>query len=316
MVSAKKVVSLSKIMDKDTPTLYLDLLGQAASRKSCLEGSCHYFHVTTYNPEVAEMLTYRQWKVDGSIFIILRRGSATLLMNTDKIELSGPVAIGLHHSSIIQFMECSEDLDVHILSYSTAFMQEINISFTSFSGEAIMGRNENSLRLNEDEADYVLRYFELINDVMSHYLNAQLARHTISNLTSALFYQLVEMIYNHTEFAATEGKSPQRQLTYVHDFIKLVHLHFAQERTVSFYAGKLFISPKYLSLLVKEATGRSAAQWIDHHVVVEAKNLLRYSGKNIQQIAYSLNFSNQSSFGKYFKHLTGMSPTEYQKSTS
>ena len=38
------------------------------------------------------------------------------------------------------------------------------------------------------------------------------------------------------------------------------------------------------------------------------------SGKNIQQVAYALNFSNQSAFGKYFKHLTGMSPTEYQKS--
>ncbi|MDE7032691.1 MAG: helix-turn-helix domain-containing protein, partial [Muribaculaceae bacterium] len=53
---------------------------------------------------------------------------------------------------------------------------------------------------------------------------------------------------------------------------------------------------------------------IDDRVIMEARNLLRYSGKNIQQVAYMLNFSNQSSFGKYFKHLTGMSPTEYQKS--
>ena len=49
-------------------------------------------------------------------------------------------------------------------------------------------------------------------------------------------------------------------------------------------------------------------------VILEAKNLLRYSGKNIQQVAYELNFSNQSSFGKYFKHLTGMSPSQFQKS--
>ena len=62
-----------------------------------------------------------------------------------------------------------------------------------------------------------------------------------------------------------------------------------------------------------KATGRSAAAWIDECVILEAKNLLRFSGKNIQQIAYELNFSNQSSFGKYFKHLTGMSPSEFQK---
>ena len=52
---------------------------------------------------------------------------------------------------------------------------------------------------------------------------------------------------------------------------------------------------------------------IDEFVILEAKNLLRFSGKNIQQIAYELNFPNQSSFGKYFKHLTGMSPSEYQR---
>ena len=66
--------------------------------------------------------------------------------------------------------------------------------------------------------------------------------------------------------------------------------------------------------MVKETTGKSAANWIDDFVLMEAKNLLRYSGKNVQQVAYALNFTNQSSFGKFFKHLTGQSPTEYQKS--
>ena len=83
---------------------------------------------------------------------------------------------------------------------------------------------------------------------------------------------------------------------------------------MGFYADKLYISPKYLSLIIKESTGRSAAEWIDEYVILEAKNLLRFSGKNIQQIAYELNFTNQSSFGKYFKHLTGMSPSEFQRS--
>ncbi len=83
---------------------------------------------------------------------------------------------------------------------------------------------------------------------------------------------------------------------------------------MAFYADKLFISPKYLSLIIKEALGRSAAEVIDDYVILEAKNMLRFSGKNIQQVSYELNFPNQSSFGKYFKHLVGMSPSEYQRS--
>jgi AraC-like DNA-binding protein len=101
---------------------------------------------------------------------------------------------------------------------------------------------------------------------------------------------------------------------YVQEFMKLVHENFRQERAVGFYAKSLFISPKYLSLIIKEVTGKSAAAWIDERVILEAKNLLKFSGKNVQQIAYELNFNNQSSFGKYFKHLTGMSPTAFQRS--
>lgn len=96
--------------------------------------------------------------------------------------------------------------------------------------------------------------------------------------------------------------------------MNLVQLHHTHERSIAFYADKLFISPKYLSHIIKEATGRSAAAWIDEFVILEAKNMLRFSNKNIQQVAYALNFNTQSSFGKYFKHITGMSPTEYQKS--
>ena len=129
-----------------------------------------------------------------------------------------------------------------------------------------------------------------------------------------MLYQVIQFASKRLKDQSEPKKPRSRRSGYVSDFIKLVHEHHTRERSVGFYAGKLFISPKYLSLLVKEATGRSAAEWIDEFVILEAKNLLRFSGKNVQQVSYELNFANQSSFGKYFKHLTGMSPTEYQRS--
>lgn len=292
----------------------MGILLRAASRTSHLEDCCRYIRINSYIPEVIEQLVSTQWKVDGSICVLVRHGEVKLQVNTEETVLRAPTAMSLPHASVVQFIGCSQDIDVYLLSYTPSFLHEVNISFSSISGEAIMGRDDRTLPLSSEEADYILRYFDLIYTVMDNYLNLPMARHTVSSLTSALFYQMVDALYARVEIPTSGSKTPQRQLTYVHDFIKLVHMHFGKERTVSFYADKLFISPKYLSLLVKEATGRSAAQWIDHHVIIEAKNLLRYSGKNIQQVAYALNFSNQSSFGKYFKHLTGMSPTEYQKS--
>ena len=95
-------------------------------------------------------------------------------------------------------------------------------------------------------------------------------------------------------------------------FLDLLTEHHSQQRSVGFYASRLHITPKYMSSLIKEVSGRSAAQWIDEYVILEAKSLLKYSDLSIQEIAYRLNFSTQSFFGKYFKQHTGMSPGQYK----
>ena len=97
-------------------------------------------------------------------------------------------------------------------------------------------------------------------------------------------------------------------------FIKLVSEYHTQYRNVGFYADKLCLTPKYLSKLIKGATGRSAPDWIDAYVILEAKNLLKYSNVTIKEVVYRLNFPNQSVFYKFFKARTGMTPTEYRNS--
>ena len=70
----------------------------------------------------------------------------------------------------------------------------------------------------------------------------------------------------------------------------------------------------YVSKLVREVTGRSAPEWVDSFLVLEAKNLLKYSGMAIKEIVYRMKFPDQSSFYKFFKLHTGMIPSEYRKS--
>ena len=52
--------------------------------------------------------------------------------------------------------------------------------------------------------------------------------------------------------------------------------------------------------------------WINDSVIMEAKNLLKYSEMSIQEISDYLNFSNQSFFAQYFKRLSGCSPSDYR----
>ncbi len=70
---------------------------------------------------------------------------------------------------------------------------------------------------------------------------------------------------------------------------------------MGFYARQLCITPKYLTTLIKRISGLSVSEWIDNYVIIEAKTLLKYSNMSVQEIAYALNFPNQSFFGSYFK---------------
>ncbi len=134
----------------------------------------------------------------------------------------------------------------------------------------------------------------------------------LSSLCEVLFYNTLGIYALRTQ--STRHHSRRDEL--LSNFIELIENHFKSERSVNFYADKLFVTPKHLSAVLKEISGRTAGEWIDHRVILEAKMLLRTTGMNIQEISLALNFSNQSFFGKYFKHLTGMSPRDYRSKLS
>lgn len=84
-------------------------------------------------------------------------------------------------------------------------------------------------------------------------------------------------------------------------------------RDVGYYAQQLCVTPDYLSRVIREHDGGSAMKWIVNAVVMEAKCLMRQPGKTINEIAQEMNFPDQSTFGKFFKKHTGVSPKEYQR---
>lgn len=91
--------------------------------------------------------------------------------------------------------------------------------------------------------------------------------------------------------------------------------HFREHRDVGFYAEKACLSTKHFSAVVKQETGHTAAYWIHRQVVAEAKMLLHVRRDlSLQVIADILGFEEQSTFSRYFRRETGMSPTEFRNS--
>lgn len=131
-------------------------------------------------------------------------------------------------------------------------------------------------------------------------------------LRSAIHILLYDIaaLYHH-QVNQLHAPQPRNQLITA-AFKKLINQYFFTQRSVTFYAETLSITPKHLSETLKQVTGKTAGDWIVSRVVLEAKVLLQNPLRSIAQIADQLHFADQSTFGKFFKNNTGMSPKAYR----
>ncbi|MDE5728134.1 MAG: AraC family transcriptional regulator [Duncaniella sp.] len=257
-------------------------------------------------------------RIDGLMWLMCLEGEADLELNLNERHISpGSLFVATPESLIELKRVSSGPIDWCVLNISMEFIKDVNFDLNVLGNSSPVsgpGQKLSVIQLTEEELTGVYKFLDLMSHTASSSAKAVYSKPIARCLTAALIYRMLELYGKRYSELPPEPQQMSRRMSYVHQFFKLVHQHHRRERSVGFYAGKLYITPKYLSLVIKEHTGHSAAQIIDSYVLLEAKNLLRFSGKNIQQVAYELNFPNQSSFGKYFKHLTGLSPSEYQRS--
>ena len=161
--------------------------------------------------------------------------------------------------------------------------------------------------LSDYELEAILTFYEMLKWNITHKNDYILE--TVRHMTLAFFYG-----FSHTfqQNIASKKKNRSQQLS--EDFLILVKQHFKQEHSLEFYANKLCVTPKHLTTTIKSTTDCTAKEWIDKHLLLEAKALLKSTNLNIQQIADTLHFTSQDVFSKYFKHHIGITPKEYRTS--
>jgi AraC-like DNA-binding protein len=108
------------------------------------------------------------------------------------------------------------------------------------------------------------------------------------------------------------SKSKSKNYDLFISFTELLKIHFKQHHDVAFYATKLHISPRYLSMIIKQLTNNTVVYFINRKLLLEACWLLKSSRISIQEISDTLHFSDQSAFCKFFKRNIGKAPLAYR----
>ena len=191
-------------------------------------------------------------------------------------------------------------------------MSSTRFDFNKLYDESLHLLENPSVVLSEQEKNLCKSYLSLINEISE--LKIPNTKESVTSLISSIFYLMGALWGNRvTEAIKNQDEGSIRSKALFENFLKLVRDYHTKERNLSFYADKLFLTPKYLSKLIKTVSGKSAHEWIDSFVILEAKNLLKYSDMSIKSIVYELNFPNQTTFYRFFKTKTGMTPSEYRK---
>ena len=197
----------------------------------------------------------------------------------------------------------------------TAFPMAIRLCLKWLARSAASSASTTSLddpcvQVEPQEAAYIHDISKLMRSVLCDYAPTSNREKIISSLFAAMFHYVMGILQQHS--LPGNGTVSNRTDELFNNFLALLREHCSTERSVEFYASKMGITPKYLSLILKKKSGRNASKLIDEAVVYEAKRLLKYSGLSIQEISNKLNFASQSFFGKYFKQRVGVSPSRYK----
>lgn len=257
------------------------------------------------------------FRVDAFLAIFCQKGGFEIEINLRKFKIQDSTLLIGIPGYIIKVGEMSKGHSIPgrlvAMAISKRFITEIKFDFSKLFESRLMFFYDPRIMLGHEEMAFCSNYFQLLKSILSSRIPDK--RPAVGSLVESLMNVLAGLVddhHIHSEEIETSHSTQTRLNILFEKFMSLVSEYHTSERGMAFYANRLGMTPKYLSKLIKQVSGRSAPDWIDSFVVNEAKSMLKYTDDSIKEIVYKLNFVNASVFYKFFKAQTGMTPSEYR----
>lgn len=251
------------------------------------------------------------FKLTFTAAILCYKGSIKTTVNRHEYVVGCNDTLVVQSGSIVEFLSGSDDLKIIAMAFEDKGNESLFNSSTMNANSYIMHRSVPMLlHLEDDEMQMQKRLYK---EIRQFYSKVDVTYR--SEVVKGYLYVSVA-----TFLSKLGGINMQEKVLYEDSRENELYLQFmddlqvfgSKERTVSFYADRCCVSPKYFSKMIHLASGKTPIQLIKERVIVEAKVLLNSTDMSIQEIAEALNFPNDSFFCRYFKQEVKMSPMKYR----
>ncbi|MBQ6166632.1 MAG: AraC family transcriptional regulator, partial [Muribaculaceae bacterium] len=243
-------------------------------------------------------------------YTIVLQGWMTMLFNGREVHFTKDNLIIYTPGMMVSVIDISDDYRGICLVADKDFAFESTTMRDAIRAAYLPAVELSEPRLTLAEEDN-LHLMELMGIIRRYLLSADHPfRSECLRTTYGLFLLELNAIQERT---IRDRRFPKRIEELFFDFLRLVPIHFAEHHDVAFYASQLCITPRYLSQIVREVSGRTVVDYINQMLLMETSYLLQQTSLPIADIAVRLHFSETASLTRFFRRMKGINPSMYRK---
>lgn len=250
-------------------------------------------------------------RLDAMTIIICSKGEIALTCNFRQFRLHENMVFISKPQNILN-VSASKECEGYVIATEDSALTDYTIDPRHIPELLDKVYDSPMIQCNADECSKICNAIDMLCEYIKDKSDTPFKTSIIKSGINTFAYILADILYGHMPSIEFELKSMKREKEHFNKFISILSENYTREREVRFYADKMNLSPRYLTTTIRNVSGYTVSEWISRFVIKDAKYLLKHSDMTIQQVAYELNFPNQSFFGKYFKNNTGMSPGTYR----
>jgi len=271
------------------------------------------FEIFTEKELSANLALNTPYRPDHFSIILLIKGQMNLLHNLVEYSVSNNHLLLLPPKSFYELKAISAGSKMICMLFKESYLLEAGLHLNiGIIIDLLKADIRKSFVLQHDERSTLVCLFKLLLKKNRLKNIAAVDQKVIIHCFSTILYECGSLL---TKYNTLYKAKLSRKEELAMRFLEMVAQHFEEERSVTFFAQLLNVTPKHLSETMKDVIGRTAGEIIDQAVIMQAKLLLKNPSLNIGEIASALNFSDQSFFGKFFKNHVGLSPLNFRTST-